>query len=103
MTYTADDYEPGNYYMPCGCWSGQSDHTCGGYRDRCNGCGVPDDCMCHEMCDSPSTGKACSSCIADWRESVEEDHAEALADDAERDRGMRAEATARMLCARSNG
>lgn len=67
MTHTHDDGEPGNYYLPCGCWSGQSDHTCrvGGWRrpDGCH-CGAPDDCYCHESCGDDET-KSCAHCYTD--------------------------------------
>lgn len=39
------------YYLACGCWSEQADHTCmiGNFRrpDYCH-CGAPDDCYCNE-------------------------------------------------------
>lgn len=59
MSYDEDR----DYYLDCGCWSGWSDHRCrvGNGKNRfhnedgnpfpyCRGCGVPDDCYCHEMC-----------------------------------------------------
>lgn len=32
-----------DYYLSCGCWSGQADHTC---LRGCSTCGAPDDCYC---------------------------------------------------------
>lgn len=47
--YDLTDMPPGHFYLDCGCWSAQSDHTCmpgGRPRPSYCFCGVPDDCMC---------------------------------------------------------
>jgi hypothetical protein len=70
--------EERDFYLSCGCWSGDADHTCTKPgASRCRGCGVPDDCMCHEGCEGP--GNRCYMCEDDARETRNEDHAEALA------------------------
>lgn len=72
--------EERDFYFSCGCWSGAADHyACtemGQYKSRygCN-CGAPDDCYCHEDC---SGENGCAAHVAEWRESIVEDHAEAI-------------------------
>lgn len=64
MTNTEDDSP---YYLPCGCYSEQPDHTCrvGGWQrpDGCH-CGAPDDCYCHESCSDDET-RSCTHCYTD--------------------------------------
>lgn len=87
MTYTDDDGESGNYYLPCGCWSGQSDHTCrvGGFtRPAGCHCGAPDDCYCHESCSRNAPEESCAEHRAEYAAELEEEHAEAIAEDIRR-------------------
>ncbi len=46
-----DEDDERDYFLSCGCWSGQADHTCtiNGWKrpDNCR-CGAPDDCYCNE-------------------------------------------------------
>lgn len=77
-----------DYYLPCGCWSGQSDHTCrvGGFArpDDCQ-CGAPDDCYCHESCSSDSPDESCARHRAEYAADRENEHAEAITENRQRD------------------
>jgi len=76
-----------DFYFSCGCWSGAADHyACTGigqYKARygCR-CGAPDDCYCHEDC---SGLEGCEQHVAEYREMIVEDHAEAILMDIQRD------------------
>lgn len=82
-----DPDDESDFYLSCGCWSGAADHyactSVGRYKERygCR-CGAPDDCYCHEDC----TGdQGCAQHVAEWRESIVEDHAEAILLDIQRE------------------
>lgn len=84
-----------DYYMSCGCWSGQSDHTCrigGGWRRPDCRCGAPDDCYCHESCSSDSPEESCASHREEYAADRENDHEEAIAENDRRNRDARTRA-----------
>jgi hypothetical protein len=54
MNYDFAEYnESPDYYLSCGCYSAQSDHTCAA-AGGCNRCGGQDDCYCPDDSDYDS-------------------------------------------------